>query len=49
MKIIQIIRRINLKVIKCLLPWIATVITTLPYSDQRSLLLDWLLVISEGE
>jgi hypothetical protein len=42
------IKRANLKLIKWLLPWIASVITALPYSDQRSRFLDRLLVIAEG-
>jgi hypothetical protein len=36
------------KLIKFLLPWIATIISALPYSDQRSLFLDRLLDFVEN-
>jgi hypothetical protein len=35
------------KLIKFLLPWIATIISALPYSDQRSRFLDRLIVLVE--
>ncbi|MFA5904635.1 MAG: hypothetical protein WC836_11935 [Desulfobacula sp.] len=35
--------------VKFALPWIATVITALPYNQKRSLFLDRLTVFVEGE
>ena len=43
-----IIKRMNPKLVKWFLPWIATVITALPYSDIRSMFLDRLISLSEG-
>jgi hypothetical protein len=42
------IKRINLQLIKRLLPWIAAVVTELPYSNQRSRFLDRLIDFVEN-
>lgn len=44
----NIINRVNLILIKSLLPWVAAVVTALPYSDKRSRFLDRLLYLLES-
>ena len=41
-------KRIKLKMAKWVLPWIASVVTSLPYTDKRSLFIDRLIVLSEN-
>lgn len=36
------------KLAKVALPWVASMITSLPYSRRLSRWLDWLILISEG-
>jgi len=43
----NLFKQINPKLVKMLLPWIATMITALPYSDSRSHFLDRLVALIE--
>jgi hypothetical protein len=40
--------RIKIKFIGVLLPWVATVVTALPFSIKWSLFLDWLVDLYEN-
>jgi hypothetical protein len=43
----NIIKQVNLNLIKFMLPWIATLITSLPHSRRLSRFMDWLVVLAE--
>ena len=43
----KFIKKVSLKLIEFMLPWVATVITALPYSDSRSRFLDRLITMVE--